>query len=393
MKMLSFLILTIIFIRIKQVHNHQCGADNLNLRPKPLKIKSAIKNNLVKSNSYSPISIGYDFSSFIKPDSMKESTFSELKLILKETRVEFSKLLQVIHQEIDLAGRKYEIMDSCNLDVIGKDYKNFLIKNDLIIFPVISSELSTSVAAAAGACITHPDTNRPIMGILYISQIMDQWKKNWKIKIKNTLFHEITHILGFSYNFFSNLNMVIKEGNIYYINSTKVLEQTKKYFGCDNLPYPGVPLENQGGAGSAKSHWEGRYMYGEYMNMETLPDIAISDITLALLEDTGFYKVNYFSGGLFKFGKNKGCDFLIKECIENDTATFEEFCDLPKEPKCTSSLTSKSSCDLESYNFDIPYKHFSNTSLGGMYFTNFCSIAYEYGSTSDNFPKHCQLQI
>ena len=71
MKMLSFLILTIIFIRIKEVHNHQCGADDLNIRPKPLKIKSAIKNNLVKSNSYSPISIGYDFSSFIKPDSMK----------------------------------------------------------------------------------------------------------------------------------------------------------------------------------------------------------------------------------------------------------------------------------------------------------------------------------
>ena len=224
MKMLSFLILTIIFIRIKEVHNHQCGADDLNIRPKPLKIKSAIKNNLVKSNSYSPISIGYDFSSFIKPDSMEESTFSELKSIFKETRVEFSKLLQVIHQEIDLTGRKYEIMDSCNLDVIGKDYKNFLIKNDLIIFPIISSEMGTSVAAAARECITHPDNNRPLMGILYISRIIDQWKKNWKIKIKNTLFHEITHILGFSYNFFSNLNMVIKEGNIYYINSPKVLE-------------------------------------------------------------------------------------------------------------------------------------------------------------------------
>ena len=202
MKMLSFLILAIIFIIIKEAYNHQCGTDKLNIRPKPLKIKPGIKNNLVKSNSYSPISIGYDFSSFIKPDSMKESTFSELKSIFKETRVEFSKLLQVIHQEIDLTGRKYEIMDSCNLDVIGKDYKNFLIKNDLIIFPVISSELGTSVAAAARACLTHPDTNRPIIGIVYISRIMDEFKKNWKNKIKNTLFHEITHILGFSYNFF-----------------------------------------------------------------------------------------------------------------------------------------------------------------------------------------------
>ena len=282
-------------------------------------------------------------------------------------------------------------MDSCNLDVIGKDYKNFLIKNDLIIFPVISSELGTSVAAAARACLTHPDTNRPIIGIVYISRIMDEFKKNWKNKIKNTLFHEITHILGFSYNFFSDLNMVIKEGNIYYINSPKVLEQAKKYFGCDNLPYPGVPLENQGGEGSARSHWEGRYIYGDYMNMEISSDTAISDITLALLEDTGFYKVNYFSGGLFKFGKNKGCEFFTKKCIENDKANFGEFCDLPKELKCTSSLTSKSSCYMHNYNFNIPYQYFSNTTLGGIYFTNFCPVTYEYGSTTDNSPKHCQL--
>ena len=124
--------------------------------------------------------------------------------------------------------------------------------------------------------------------------------------------------------------MVIKEGNIYYINSPKVLEQAKKYFGCDNLPYPGVPLENQGGEGSARSHWEGRYMYGDYMNMEISSDTAISDITLALLEDTGFYKVNYFSGGLFKFGKNKGCEFFTKKCIENDKANFGEFCTYQK---------------------------------------------------------------
>ena len=43
-------------------------------------------------------------------------------------------------------------------------------------------------------------------------------------------------------------------------------------------------------------------MFGENMNMELTSEAALSDITLALLEDTGFYKVNYFSGGLFKFG-------------------------------------------------------------------------------------------
>ena len=42
------------------------------------------------------------------------------------------------------------------------------------------------------------------------------------------------------------------------------------------------------------------------------PDVAISDITLAVLEDTGYYKVNYYTGGLFRFGKNQGCAFFSK---------------------------------------------------------------------------------
>ena len=61
-------------------------------------------------------------------------------------------------------------MDSCRLDVIGKDYKNFLI-----IFPIITSQFGTSVAAAASTCLTDPDTNRPLMGILYIGTILDEW--------------------------------------------------------------------------------------------------------------------------------------------------------------------------------------------------------------------------
>ena len=391
MKTIPFLFLIIISIAIKKIQNHRCGADELKIKPKAIKLNSKTKRNLAKSNIYSPISIGFDFSNFKKPESMDESVFSDLKSIIKETREEFSKLIQIIHEEIDLSGQKYEILDNCLLDSIGNDYKNFLIKNDLIIFPMISSELGTSIVAAAGACILHPDTNRPIGGLLYLSPKISTWMKNWKLNTKGTILHEITHVLGFSYNLFSNLNLVTFDSSLYYINSPKVLEKAKEYFGCDNLPFPGIPLENQGGTGSARSHWEGRYMFGEYMNMEILQEQAISDITLALLEDTGFYKVNYFTGGLFKFGKNKGCDFLSKKCIENEKATFDEFCDVPNEPKCTASRTSKSKCDLESYSFKNPYHYFSNDTLSGMYFANFCPVAYLYGGTKDNYPNHCQL--
>ena len=46
---------------------------------------------------------------------------------------------------------------------------------------------------------------------------------------------------------------------------------------------------------------------------------AISEITLSALEDLGWYKVNYYTGGLMRFGKNKGCTFFTSDCIEGVT--------------------------------------------------------------------------
>ena len=43
---------------------------------------------------------------------------------------------------------------------------------------------------------------------------------------------------------------------------------------------------------------------------------AISEITLASLEDLEYYEVNYYTGGLMRFGKNKGCTFFSEDCIE-----------------------------------------------------------------------------
>ena len=47
------------------------------------------------------------------------------------------------------------------------------------------------------------------------------------------------------------------------------------------------------------------------------PEQVISEFTLALLEDTGYYKVNYYTGGLMRYGKNKGCKFVNEKCIVN----------------------------------------------------------------------------
>ena len=103
-----------------------------------------------------------------------------------------------------------------------------------------------------------------------------------------------------------------------YINSAKVLEIARKYYNCPDLD--GVELEEFGGEGTAGSHWEARILLGDLMNgFAYTEEMVISEFTLALLEDTGYYKANYYTGGLMRFGKNRGCDFVKKQCVNKIT--------------------------------------------------------------------------
>jgi hypothetical protein len=133
-------------------------------------------------------------------------------------------------------------------------------------------------------------------------------------------------------------------------------------------------------------------MLGDYMISTDYPDVTISDLTLALFEDTGFYKVNYYSGGLFKFGKNKGCSFFNTKCIINEKAAFDDFCDVEDKPICSSSRALKSVCYLGEGTEIIPtqYQYFNNPYKGGFSFADYCPVPlyYDYDFL-DYFPNHC----
>jgi hypothetical protein len=145
--------------------------------------------------------------------------------------------------------------------------------------------------------------------------------------LQTKIFHEITHILVF-HQYLLNILGAIKTEIInnetrFYITFPLALEKASLHFGCDSLK--GIPLEDQGDEGSAGSHWEGRYMLGDYMVSINYHENTISDITLAFFEDSGWYKVNYYSGGLFRFGKNKGCEFFQKDCKLTKNQLFQNF--------------------------------------------------------------------
>ena len=98
---------------------------------------------------------------------MSSLQFLEIKSLLKETLKEFSKILLLKYENFDLTDCKDIIMKNCKIGALGKDYKNFLVTNDLIIFPIFEN-LENRVIALASLCLTKGSLQQ-IAGVLYIS--------------------------------------------------------------------------------------------------------------------------------------------------------------------------------------------------------------------------------
>ena len=194
---------------------------------------------------------------------------------------------------------------------------------DLFIFGRLDDQMDQYTLASAGPRYSDSINHRPIIGVVNINTKVNYSKIHSEEYFQSIIIHEFTHILGFlkSYfiDYFHNIfNKTDEYGLVrYYINSSKVLEVAKKYFNCQDID--GVELEESGGSGTVGSHWEARILLGEYMNgVVYTEEQVISEFTLALLEDTGLYKPNYYTGGLMRFGKGKGCDFIKKKCVDSN---------------------------------------------------------------------------
>ena len=379
---------------ILEISSFKCGADKLKLNPYNIKISNEEERRRLDS-SYYPIRIGADFTNFNKPSGMSSDIFQKIKSLIMETFNEFSKFLKVQRPNIDLSGELSKIKEKCEVDRVGSNYANFLKDNDVIVFPSFNNKLDELVIAAAGFCLNYGNRQQPVGGVLYINPNLSFDMENMELYMKNILFHEITHILVFSPNLFKYLGMLASDKNkVYYVVSEKALLKARQHFNCGSLP--GVPLENQGGEGSVGSHWESRYMLGDYMISTDYDDTVISDITLALFEDTGFYEVDYYSGGLFKFGKNKGCEFFNEKCIIKGKPLTEEFCSTPSISMCTQSKTVKGKCAIYDYTrsgIKIPkeYQYFDNENYGGFSPVNFCPVPVSTDSEIDYYPENCKI--
>ena len=267
----------------------------------------------------------------------------------------------------------------------GIDLKSLGI--DLVIFSTLE-KMDEDIIAAAVPVFEQVSNNQPIAGIIYINSIINFTKINTEKYIESTLIHEMTHILGFLGGYFEEVfDNVVKKRDKYgisrqYINSPKVLEVAQKYFNCPTLE--GVELENYGDEGTAGSHWEARILLGDYMNGVAFTEEVISEITLALLEDTGYFKANYYTGGLMRYGKNKGCDFVYDKCVLNQKINplFENeffdtvYSDYRIDASCSSGRISRTYNTLWEYEENLPkdYRYFPWPNIGGWGAADYCPL-------------------
>ena len=277
------------------------------------------------------------------------------------------------------------------------------------------NEFPPRVSAAAMPLLMHPETNRPVVGLMMVSTSPVFFDKaNGEEYFSKVFIHELTHAFGFlndAFNFFpggrEQTLLTKKVNNIErtYIKTKKVIEVAKKYYGCNSID--GVEVEDQGTGGSAISHWESRILLGEYMTSVTYEDeMAISDFTLALLEDSGWFKPNYYSGGLLRFGKNKGCEFLTSQCIDyqyTQNSLFEdEFFSYSLEfyPTCTTGRQSRA-YNLFSYYQYLDKEYLTNIipyyngyfKGGAIYSADYCPVPFHFNTEYQNsyFVGNCKL--
>jgi hypothetical protein len=170
--------------------------------------------------------------------------------------------------------------------------------------------------------------------------------------------------LGFSNNWYSHY---VDDGGLYYttgpvesattagntvsvITLPRVKLFSQAHYNCSSVI--GFELEDGGGGGTAGAHWELRTGYNEIMTGFANTELIISNLTLSLFRDMGWYQVNYTLAEPFTLGYQQGCSFALGKCntwTQRGTFCSQEY--VSGGERCTVDRRSKGYCDFQP---DVP---------------------------------------
>lgn len=220
-----------------------------------------------------------------------------------------------------------------------------------------------TAVASGGFCSFDIDNwyglpNRPLAGIANLCPNRISTAPEDFGYMLDTAVHEVLHALVMSRTLMDNFidedgnkrtETVSVEDGVAKIVTPAVKKQIRDMFDCDELD--GARLEDEGGSGTAGSHWESRMFMGEIMvgnSLGSTRDI-LSNVTMALAEDSGWYMPNYDRAGLLANSYKKGCGFVKEDCKVPSTTLEGTFCWNNSPPNeqpnvCTSDHTAIGYC-------------------------------------------------
>jgi len=172
------------------------------------------------------------------------------------------------------------------------------------------SKQGATVLAYAGPFVRHPDSQRPISGAAFLTPYGDKVNKGHATPVAyatSVMIHEFGHIFGFTSWERAMKHHIGVENNKHIWKGPKVLALAKEFYGCSTMK--GVPLQTQNGRVGA--HWNEEVLFNELMTpMAQSSGNRLSAFSLALLEDTAWYKADYTRSEHWTHLKGQGCAFI-----------------------------------------------------------------------------------
>ncbi|XP_062160225.1 uncharacterized protein LOC133867467 [Alnus glutinosa] len=215
-----------------------------------------------------------------------------------------------------------------------------------------------------------------------------------------TLIHEVMHVLGFDPHAFAHFRderkrrrsqvtdqvMDDKLGRIVTrVVLPRVIMHSRYHYGAFSENFTGLELEDGGGRGTSGSHWEKRLLMNEIMTGSVDTRSVVSKMTLALLEDSGWYQANYSMADRLDWGRNQGTEFVTSPCNLWKGAYH---CNTTQLSGCTYNREAEGYCPIVNYSGDLPLwaRYFPQANKGGQSsLADYCTyfVAYSDGSCTD----------
>lgn len=396
------------FQKIETLDNNMTKI-NIKLNDSFLTIKNNTNiTNIRKLPESSPINIVFDTSiieDMLKYTEAGRQETESIKSAIKDVQESIKKLIKIKAKTnpINIIDHINNFNDSYQKYFINENYKDKPeVDADLVIF--VGAE-SVKMSKIAKISKVHTDSNgRVLIGIAIINHNFDLTEgaaidNNHRVYLYKCIFmHIIIHFLGFDKDILEKraiikrqtITSIIKTGNFigkYVVIHQRILNYAQQYFGC-NVEYIEFSREDDK-EDLSNSHWDGRYLLGDIMTYNFYyPEQVISDFTLILLDLLGWYDINYYTGGLMKYGKGLGCSFFNSDCIDKNSITFPNVLCENSFGTCSFGRQSRSFCGNteEIEDNDISYYTRNGYTKGyGLKMVDYCPVSKEINKAYDNY--------